>query len=345
MDLPGDVDDYIKETVDNTLGIPVSLQTLEAKLRASQDSQWRLRERLLSLLPQLKRKDQLIQHLKSESNMNARAVKNFVEENRRLAKECEKLLGHCRQLENECKLYDKDREALMEFGNDADERAREAQSRVLDLERDLLFMDNEFNKYRHRHQLLFAFSMKVNSSSACTLGENNLLDSVLATLTSKDDDSTTYAFLQVNSENESCKQLLSIINPSTRSVLSLVAKVKSLEKDKEHLRTNLHKAEEEVKILFDENNVLENENKRLLRQYQERNHHDSGGKHTNSPSSAKAIGQYNYTYIFMWHLQSNKRKSSPRTSSPMERKMIDFSDRQPLSPIRHNSPDFRMHKK
>lgn len=36
------------------------------------------------------------------------------------------------------------------------------------------------------------------------------------------------------------------INPSTRSVLSLVAKVKSLEKDKEHLRTNLHKAEEEV---------------------------------------------------------------------------------------------------
>lgn len=28
--------------------------------------------------------------------------------------------------------------------------------------------------------------------------------------------------------------------------MSLVAKIKSLEKDKEHLRTNLHKAEEEV---------------------------------------------------------------------------------------------------
>lgn len=52
--------------------------------------------------------------------------------------------------------------------------------------------------------------MKVNSS-VCTPGENILLDSVLATLTSKDDDST-YAFLQVNSENEACKQLLSMWN-------------------------------------------------------------------------------------------------------------------------------------
>jgi len=38
------------------------------------------------------------------------------------------------------------------------------------------------------------------------------------------------------------------LSPSALSVLSLVAKVKSLEKDKEHLRTNLHKAEEEVNI-------------------------------------------------------------------------------------------------
>ncbi|KAH1245197.1 hypothetical protein GmHk_06G015590 [Glycine max] len=283
MDLPRDVDDYIKQTLDDTLGIPVSSKTLESKLRASQDSQWRLRERLLSLLPQLKQKDQLIDRLKSEAGMNARALKKFVEENQRLATECERLLARCHQLENECALYDKDREALMEFGNDADERAREAQTRVLDLERDLLFMGNELNKYKHQHQLV--------NSSVCTPGEKNLLDSVLATptLTSKDDDST-YAFLQVNSENEACKQLLSIINPSTRSVLSLVAKVKSLEKDKEHLRTNLHKAEEE----------------------------------------------------------SNKRKSSPRTSSPMQRK-IDFDDqevaRRPLSPLRHNSPDCRMHKK
>ena len=187
MNLPRDVDDYFKQTLDDTLGIPVSSRTLESKLQASQESQWRLREHLLSLFPQLKRKDQLIDRFKVsrlfkiflsqflflilevdveifgygfffseqyEAGMNARALKKFVEENQRLATDCEKLLARCHQLENDRALYDKDREALMEFGNDADERAREAQTRVLDLERDLLFMGNELNKYKNQHQLV-----------------------------------------------------------------------------------------------------------------------------------------------------------------------------------------------
>lgn len=35
--------------------------------------------------------------------------------------------------------------------------------------------------------------------------------------------------------------------PSTQKVLSLAAEVKTLEKDKEHLRINLNRAEEEVR--------------------------------------------------------------------------------------------------
>lgn len=35
--------------------------------------------------------------------------------------------------------------------------------------------------------------------------------------------------------------------PSTQKVLSLAAEVKALEKDKEHLRINLNRAEEEVR--------------------------------------------------------------------------------------------------
>ncbi|KAK7351203.1 hypothetical protein VNO77_10483 [Canavalia gladiata] len=325
MDLPRHVDDYLKQSIDDSLGIPVSSQTLEAKLRASQESEQRLREQLHSLLPKLKQKDQLIECLKSEVAMNARALKKFVEENQRLATKCENLLGQCHHLEKECMLYDQDRETLMEFGNEADERAREAQSRVIDLEQNMLFMEIELKKCKDQNELV--------NSSACSPGEKNVLDSFLATLTGEDDDST-FTFLQVNSENESCKKLLSTwncIKPSTRRVLSLVAKLKSLENDKEHLRTNLHKAEEEVKLLFDENNILDEENKRLLRQYKERNHPGSGGKYTNSASA-----------------KSNKRKSSPRTSSPMERK-LDFdnpdSARQPLSPLGYNSPDCRVHKK
>ncbi|CAL0327357.1 unnamed protein product [Lupinus luteus] len=40
-----------------------------------------------------------------------------------------------------------------------------------------------------------------------------------------------------------------------------------------------------VKLLFDENNLLKKENKRLLRLYKERKHSTSGGKHTSSEST------------------------------------------------------------
>lgn len=37
------------------------------------------------------------------------------------------------------------------------------------------------------------------------------------------------------------------LKPSTKKVVSLAAELKALEKDKEHLRTNLYRAEEEVR--------------------------------------------------------------------------------------------------
>ncbi|KAL1310118.1 hypothetical protein HN51_052788 [Arachis hypogaea] len=326
MDLPREVDDYIKETIDDFLGLPISSKTLVTKLRASRESERRLQEQNLYLLSKLKQKDELVERTKCESSMNAQALKKFVEENQRLAMECENLLAKCQNLENECVLFEHDREALMEFGNDADGRAREAQSRVLDLERELLLLQEEFRKYKTYHEL-------ADTSSTFTLEEENLLDSLFATISSGDD-YCTYTFLEANSKDEYCKKLLTMwdcLKPSTQKVLSLVAKVKSLEKDKEHLTTNLLKAEEEVKLLFNENNTLEKENKVLLKYYKERNHPSSGEKHTSSASA-----------------KSNKRKSSPRTSNPIDRK-LDFDDidstRQPLSPLRMNSPDCRMHKK
>ncbi|KAF7829966.1 myocardial zonula adherens protein [Senna tora] len=328
MDLPRDIDLYLKESIDESLGLPIPLPTLESKLRAAQDSQRLLRHQHLYLLSKLKEKDQLIERAKSEAAMNAQALKKFVEENQKLASECANLLSQCHKWERECSLYDRDREALMEFGNEADERAKEAELRVHELEEELGKLLEELHYYKHEYNM-----RSVDSSSDNTAVEDNLLDSILATVTSKEV-ASAYSFLELNSGNESCKKLLTMWNclkPSTRKVLSLVAEVKSLEKDKEHLRINLHRAEEEVKLLFDENNILDKENKRLLKQYKERNHPGSGGKHSNSASA-----------------KSNKRKSSPRTSSPIERK-IDFDDldsaRTPLSPLRNNSPDSRMHKK
>ncbi|KAA8528315.1 hypothetical protein F0562_035670 [Nyssa sinensis] len=332
MDLSREIDNYIKESIDYSLGLPVTTRTLDLKLQAYEEAQKRLRDQYLCLQARLKDKDEIIERTKAESSMNAQALKKFVEENQKLAKECANLLSQCKKWEKECSLYDHDREALMDFGNEADQRAKEAEIRVRELEEELRRLSEEMQFYKHQCEM-----QAVDTSMESTYEEQLLLESFVGTLVGKDEVApTVYAFLEANSGLEVCQRLLKTWNslrPSTQKVIALAAEVKSLQKDKEHLRINLHRAEEEVKVLFEENNILDEENKRLMRQWhKERQHTGSGGKHT---SSASAKG--------------NKRKSSPKmSSSPIERK-IDFGDvdspRQPLSPLQHNSPESRMYKK
>lgn len=61
MELPQEIDDYIKESIQHTLGLPVSRSTLELKLRASEEAQSRLRDQCLLLHSRLKEKDQAIE--------------------------------------------------------------------------------------------------------------------------------------------------------------------------------------------------------------------------------------------------------------------------------------------
>lgn len=61
MDLPQEVDGYIKESIDHTLGLPVSAQTLELKLRCSEEARRRLRDQYSLLLAKLKEKDQALE--------------------------------------------------------------------------------------------------------------------------------------------------------------------------------------------------------------------------------------------------------------------------------------------
>ncbi|XP_062159398.1 uncharacterized protein LOC133866781 [Alnus glutinosa] len=329
MDLPKEIDDFVKESIDHSLGLPVSTHTLELKLRASEDARRRLHNRCLSLQTKLQEKQDVLERVRAEASMNAQALKKFVEENQKLATECANLLSQCSKWERECSLYDHDREALMDFGNEADQRAKEAEIRVHELEGDVRRLSDELQFYKHEYDM-----RAVDLSAEERSTESSLLESVLVTLIGKDDVASAHAFLEANSRYESCQRLLKMwhcLMPSTQKVLSLAAEMKTLEKDKEHLRINLNRAEEEVKLLFEENNVLDEENKRLLRQYQkERTRHGSSGKQTGSASA-----------------KSNKRKSSPKMSSPIEKK-LDFNDldsaRQPLSPLQLNSLDSEMQR-
>ncbi|KAI3513711.1 hypothetical protein L1887_21050 [Cichorium endivia] len=325
MDLGQDIDDYLRESIEYSLGLPVSTRTLELKLRYSEEAQRHIRDQFFYLKSKLMEKDKAIEGARAESSMNAQAVKKFIEENQKLALECSNLLDRCAKWEKECSLYDHDVEALMQFGNEADERAKEAELRVHCLEEELSKLLEELQSFKHQSEGVKVVKVTENEST-----EDLLIETLLLTLINKDEvASMAHKFLEANSGVDACQKMLNIwdrLKPSTRAVLSLASEVKKLQKDKDHLRNNLMKAEEEVSVLCNENDILDKENRRLTKHLQkERQMLDSGG---NDSSGS---------------IKNHKRKSSPcpKEGSPIEKK-IDFSDaagspRQPLSPLLHNN--------
>lgn len=61
MSLPPAIEDYIKESIDHSLGLPVSAQTLSLKLRISEEAQCILQDQCLHLEAKLKEKDGLLE--------------------------------------------------------------------------------------------------------------------------------------------------------------------------------------------------------------------------------------------------------------------------------------------
>ncbi|KAF3780406.1 tRNA guanine-37-N1-methyltransferase 2 [Nymphaea thermarum] len=88
--------------------------------------------------------------------MNARALKTSVEQSQRLSSEVTNLTMQIAKLNKECSLYDNDREALMEFGNDADERARQAEACAQKAEDNSRRLSDEVNQSKQEIELLMA---------------------------------------------------------------------------------------------------------------------------------------------------------------------------------------------
>ncbi|KAL0289470.1 UNVERIFIED_CONTAM: hypothetical protein Scaly_2702200 [Sesamum calycinum] len=95
MELPQETEDYIRESIDDSVGLPVSSGTLLHKLRAVEASHMQIRHQYLCLQSRLKEKDEIIERSRAEASMNAVALKKFVEENQKLAVECSNLLAAC----------------------------------------------------------------------------------------------------------------------------------------------------------------------------------------------------------------------------------------------------------
>ncbi|CAH9085732.1 unnamed protein product [Cuscuta epithymum] len=314
-----ETDHYIRESAEQSSGLPVPRSTLELKLQCSEQALLALRAQYLCLRSKLNEKDQIIERARAESCMNATAMKKFVEENQRLAKECSNLLSQCKKLERECSLYENDREALMDFGNEADQRAKTAENRIRELEIEVENLSEDL-QFHNRHLAQKEAQMKVDTcreDDDCR-EEQSLVDSLLETIGVKVEhpSARTLTFLESNSSLDSSFQTLltsrdSRLRPSTRSVVVLAAEALALRKDKEYLLNNLLRAEDEVKVIFEENNILEKANKKLTIKL----HLKEGN------ISSKG----------------NKRKSSPLKRCPIELDDVDLLSRQPLSsPLREN---------
>lgn len=64
MNLSQEVDDYIKDTIDHSLGLPISMEALQKKLYTAEETQRQLREKYLTLVSRLKEKDHVIDRVR-----------------------------------------------------------------------------------------------------------------------------------------------------------------------------------------------------------------------------------------------------------------------------------------
>ncbi|CAD5182027.1 unnamed protein product [Musa acuminata subsp. malaccensis] len=122
MDLSPGTEEYIKESIVISLGLPVSVESLSPKLLVSEDTRRRLQDQIFVLEDRLKESSKRLEQSRAESNMNAQGVRRCVEEKEVIASQYADLVNHCRKLEEECSLYERDLERIMES---CDELAKE----------------------------------------------------------------------------------------------------------------------------------------------------------------------------------------------------------------------------
>uniref|UniRef100_A0ACD5YYY3 Uncharacterized protein n=1 Tax=Avena sativa TaxID=4498 RepID=A0ACD5YYY3_AVESA len=244
--LPGGAEEYVRDSISFSLGLPVPDRSLRLKLLASEDLRRRLQDHVFALEEDLYAAARRIDLLKKESAMNAEGIRRCVEEKEAVAAARDRLAADVTRLEKEVTLYERDLERAMESCDDLARENEDLRARLKD-NPDLAALNNE---------------------------------------------------------------------------------VQGLQRDREILKTNLNKAEEEVKLLFEENRALDEANKRLLEKEQK---HRSERKQSASNST-----------------KQKRKSSSLKDTSPVSL-AIDFNSvdasRNPLSPLQQNSPDCRVHKK
>ncbi|XP_038974684.1 uncharacterized protein LOC120105965 [Phoenix dactylifera] len=117
-----ETDEYIRESIENSLGLPISDKNLRLKVLASKDAHRRLQDQIFVLEERLKEAEKRVEQYKAEATMNAQELRRCIEEQEMVASGYADLVNHCAKLEKECSLYERDLERAMES---CDELAKE----------------------------------------------------------------------------------------------------------------------------------------------------------------------------------------------------------------------------
>ncbi|CAN6860358.1 unnamed protein product [Brassica oleracea] len=230
----------------------------------------------------------------------------------------------------------------MAFGNESDERARDAEARVRDLVDEIGRMSEELQIRKreieidqmHLEEMPFVTHWVYSDSERnisfgfpvrdirlvyhlCTIASRFPLPGsgyrTLSLPTTMGHFVSNSLFLEANTQDLSCQALLSrcdLLKPSTQKFLSLVSKAKKFETEKECIIQNLVKAKQEAELVSMQNRKLDKENRKLLRQQSP----PVSAETSHKSASAK----------------SHKRKSLKMMSSPIEKK-LEFSSSPEIS--------------
>ncbi|KAF8779337.1 hypothetical protein HU200_002770 [Digitaria exilis] len=144
--LPGAAEEYVRDSIHSSLGLPVSDRSLRLKLLASEEQRHRLQDHVFSLEEDLRAAQRRIDLLKAEAAMNAAGLRRCVEDKEAVATAYAQLNAKCTK---ECELYERDLQRAMESCDDlarenSDLRARlhlnadvaALEARVQELEKD-----------------------------------------------------------------------------------------------------------------------------------------------------------------------------------------------------------------
>ncbi|XP_076919691.1 uncharacterized protein LOC143580600 [Bidens hawaiensis] len=149
MDNLQETDDQLRESLEHLLGLSVSSPpTLESNIQSSEETQRHIRHQCFLLKSKLNDKDRTFERVRAELSMNAKAKKKFAEENQQLTVDRDDLLTQYAKWDNECTLYEHHIEDLMDLGNQAYERAKEAEAREEYLEDEIIKLLEELESFK-----------------------------------------------------------------------------------------------------------------------------------------------------------------------------------------------------